>query len=57
MFARSIDKTAKAETTLTDGNYWETENEYRIFVYFRSLNARHDELIALTVFNSRTGKL
>jgi len=54
---KSIDKNAKAETTLTDGNYWETENEYQIFVYFRSLNARHDELIALTIFNSRTGRL
>ncbi|MBS1650019.1 MAG: DUF5103 domain-containing protein [Bacteroidetes bacterium] len=49
----NIDKQANATFALTEGNYWETENDYQIFVYFRPLNARHDELIALSVFNSK----
>lgn len=32
-------------TALTEGNYWETENEYSIFFYYRPFGARHDELI------------
>ncbi|MBS1579446.1 MAG: DUF5103 domain-containing protein [Bacteroidetes bacterium] len=51
------DKQANASFTLTEKNYWETENDYQIFVYFRPLNARHDELIALSIFNSRNGRL
>ncbi|MGG2339454.1 hypothetical protein ACE4ZU_26420, partial [Salmonella enterica] len=35
----------KADPALTEGNYWETENEYSIFFYYRPFGARHDELI------------
>jgi hypothetical protein len=38
---------------LTDGNSWETENDYTIFVYYRSLNDRYDELVGVTTINSR----
>jgi len=48
---------AIADVTLTDGNAWETENTYLIFVYYRSLSDRHDELVAIHMFNSRMGKL
>ena len=41
------------DVSLTDGNYWETENEYTVLVYFRSYNGRHDELVALTTVNSK----
>jgi hypothetical protein len=47
---------AKAEVAFTEGNYWETENDYSIFVYYRSLSGRHDELVAFTIINSRTGR-
>jgi hypothetical protein len=47
---------AKADASLTDGNYWETENEYTILFYFRSFSSRHDELVAITTLNSRNGR-
>ncbi len=45
-------KSAKTENWLTEGNYWETENDYSIFFYYRSLGGRHDELIGYTILNS-----
>ena len=47
---------ARPDATLTDGNSWETENDYSIFIYYRALSDRHDQLIALTTINSRTVK-
>jgi hypothetical protein len=44
---------AKADPSLTDGNYWETENEYTILFYHRPFSARHDELMGMTTVNSR----
>jgi len=35
----------KYSTTLTEGNYYEAENEYQIFVYFRPMGERYDSLI------------
>ncbi len=43
----------KAEPTLTEGNYWETENEYTILFYYRSFSSRHDELVGIRSVNSR----
>jgi hypothetical protein len=43
---------AEALTEQTDGNYWETENDYTVLVYYRSFSGRHDELIGLTTVNS-----
>jgi hypothetical protein len=37
----------------TEGNYWEAENEYTIFFYYKPLSGRHDELIGFTKVNSR----
>lgn len=34
-------------------NYIETENDYTILVYYRSLSGRHDELIGISSLNSR----
>ena len=45
--------TAKADPALTEGNYWETENDYTILFYFRSLGGRHDELVGMATLNSR----
>lgn len=36
----------------TEGNYWETENNYTVLVYYRSLSGRHDELIGFSTINS-----
>ena len=40
----------------TEGNLWETENQYLILVYYRELAGRADQLIGLTRLNSLTGK-
>lgn len=50
-------KNAVSSTALTEGNYWETENNYTIFVYYRSFNGRYDELIGYTTVNSRFGRM
>lgn len=36
----------------TEGNYWNTENEYAVLVYYRPFGARADELIGYTQVNS-----
>ena len=51
----STDKNALASFELTEGNYWETENVYSVFVYYRSFSGRHDELVGFTTSNSRLG--
>lgn len=50
------DPDERAATDLTEGNYWETENDYTILVYYRSLSGRHDELLGISTINSRTGR-
>jgi hypothetical protein len=37
---------------ITEGNHDETENEYQIFVYLRSITGDFDELVGYTVINS-----
>jgi hypothetical protein len=48
-----------SSTEQTDGNNWETENDYTVLIYYRSLSGRHDELIGIGNINSllsrRTG--
>ena len=36
----------------TEGNWYETENDYTILVYYRQLGARYDRLIGVTNINS-----
>nr|WP_214460444.1 DUF5103 domain-containing protein [Flavihumibacter fluvii] len=40
----------------TDGNNWETENNYTVLVYYRSLGGRSDELVAIGTINSLAGR-
>lgn len=42
--------------SLTEGNYWETENTYTILVYYRSLSNRYDELVGITTLNSKQNR-
>ncbi|MBX9890704.1 MAG: DUF5103 domain-containing protein [Chitinophagaceae bacterium] len=46
----------QVDFTPSEGNFWETENDYTIFVYFRSFTGRHDELMAVQSINSRFGR-
>ncbi|OYW78419.1 MAG: hypothetical protein B7Z27_07495 [Sphingobacteriia bacterium 32-37-4] len=41
-----------ADPALTEGNYWETENNYTILVYYRPFGGRHDELVGLRQISS-----
>lgn len=36
----------------TEGNFWESENNYSILVYYRPLGGRSDELIGYSIINS-----
>lgn len=36
----------------TEGNWWETENDYTILVYYRPLGGRSDEIIGMRTLNS-----
>ncbi len=51
--ANTADKNKVADVSLTDGNYWETENDYTVLVYFRDLSGRHDRLICVSTINSK----
>jgi len=41
----------RKETRL-EGNYWETENSYTIFLYYKSFTDRNDQLIGISQINS-----
>jgi hypothetical protein len=47
-----INKKGYPDFSLTEGNYWATENAYVILVYYRPFGARADELIGYTSLNS-----
>jgi hypothetical protein len=50
------DNTAPADAALTDGNYWETSNDYTVLVYYRGFSDRADQLVGITTINSRTNR-
>lgn len=37
----------------TEGNHWETENKYLLFVYYRAPGTRNDQIIGYTSINSK----
>lgn len=46
------DAKRKASFENTEGNLWESENEYMILVYYRALAGRADELVGISRLNS-----
>jgi hypothetical protein len=46
------DPKRRAGFDITEGNLWETENEYMILIYYRPLAGRADELIGMTRLSS-----
>ncbi len=46
---------ARSDASLTEGNYWETENIYTVLFYYRSFSSRHDELVGIATTSSRSG--
>jgi len=47
---------SNASFDLTEGNFFETENNYSILVYYRALGGRADELVGFTRVNSLAGR-
>jgi hypothetical protein len=45
LYATRKDKDSPASVALTEGNHYQTENEYRVLVYFRPMGGRYDRLI------------
>jgi hypothetical protein len=39
----------------TEGNHWETENNYSLILYYRAPGARHDQIIGYITINSTQG--
>lgn len=42
----------KTTTQRTDGSFWQTENEFAVYVYWRPLGARYDRLVGLQIKQS-----
>jgi hypothetical protein len=49
-------KTRELSSEITEGSWWEGENNYTILVYYRPLGARADELVGINVVNSLAGR-
>ncbi len=47
--ANSREVQPKTTTQRVDGSYWQTENEYAVYVYWRPLGARFDQLVGVTI--------
>ena len=39
-------------TQRVDGSYWQTENEYAVYVYWRPFGARYDRLVGVSIFHN-----
>lgn len=48
----AIDDKNEVSFVETEGNWFETENDYTILVYYRQLGARYDRLIGVSTVNS-----
>lgn len=42
----------EADHTNIEGSFWETENDYQVFVYYRDLAGRYDRLVGYRILNS-----
>jgi len=42
----------KTTTQRVDGSYWQTENEYAVYVYWRPFGARYDRLVGVKIISS-----
>ncbi len=42
-----VDRDGSIDESAVCGNFWQTENEYSVLVYFRDLGARYDRIIGL----------
>ncbi len=49
-----VPKSQERKTTIqrVDGSYWQTENEYAVYVFWRPFGARYDRLVGVSVIRS-----
>jgi hypothetical protein len=47
LYVTRKDNSSPGTTALIEGDYYETENEYRVMVYFRPMGGRYDRLIGV----------
>lgn len=54
VFVPSMDGQRKGLPTnpQTEGSYWQTENEYQIYVYYKPMGSKYDQLIGFTTLRS-----
>lgn len=50
------DKNGNDNTNIVEGNYWETENNYTVLIYYKSFTDRVDQLIGVSQINSRKNR-
>ena len=53
IYAAVSQETGKADFESTEGDWYETENEYTVLVYYRPFGSRFDQLIGFATFSSR----
>ncbi len=51
-YVLSDDSKQGGDETLTEGNHWDTENDYNIYVYHRKFGTYYDQLIGFKKLNS-----
>ncbi|MEI6020927.1 MAG: DUF5103 domain-containing protein [Bacteroidota bacterium] len=51
-FVLSNDAKKGGDETITEGNFWDTENDYNIYVYHRKFGGQYDQLIGMKKINS-----
>lgn len=51
-YAYLTDKSTKADLGFIEGNHYETENDYYIFVYWRNNSFRYDKLVGVKAVNT-----
>ncbi len=51
-----VDKNDATKQTDLDGNYWETENNYTVLIYYKSFTDQSDQLIGIAKISTRTDR-
>ena len=51
-----VDKKDESKRIDLDGNYWETENNYTILIYYKSFTDQSDQLIGVAKINTRSDR-
>jgi len=49
-----VDRDGSIDPGAVSGNYWQTENEYTVIVYYRDLGGRFDRIIGMGMANATT---